>query len=231
MSAFPTLTNFTIQVTAEGYIPKPENWTGRRAYPGRIQQSISALVAAENRYAQAWSELDGGISGFQGAVDMFKANWLTSTEIYDKERDLLIAQQTFQSVNLANDLFELFTEKTKATANNLSQVVKDALPQSLVAGLAAGGDLTSGGRAAIEAAGGVVEEALDAVKVARTVVVKALEYATTTADQWSQMDYIKPRERKMELRQTLADLSDQLGRFMGCLPLSTNAAANSTMRR
>lgn len=217
MSAFPTLTNFTIQVTAEGYTPKPEDWTGRRAYPGRIQQSISALVAAENRYAQAWSELDGGISGFQGAVDMFKANWLTSAEIYDKERDLLIAQQTFQSVNLANDLFELFTEKTKATAKNLSQVVKDALPQSLVAGLAAGGDLTSGGRAAIEAAGGVVEEALDAIKVARTVVVKALEYATTTADQWSQMDYIKPREKKMELRQTLADLSDQLGEVYGLL--------------
>ncbi len=219
MSAFPTLTNYSIKVTGEGYTPKPEDWNGRRASPGRIQQSISAVVAAERRYAQAWSDIDGAISGFKGAVDMFKANWETSKEISDKERDLLIAQQTFQSVNLANDLFELFTEKTKATAGNLTKAVKDALPQSLVAGLAAGGDLTSGGRAAIEAAGGVIVEALDAIKVARTVVVKALEFSTTTAEQWSQMDYIKPREKKMELRQSLSDLSDQLGEVHGLLTI------------
>jgi hypothetical protein len=207
---FPQLTNLTITVTSEGYTPRPGAWTGRRAFPGRIQQAISGVVASERRLALAWDDVMGGREDFQKAVDLFKANWQTSKEIYDKERDLLIAQQTFQSVNLANDLFEVFTEKTKATAENISQVVKDALPQSLVAGLAAGGDLTSGGRAAIEAAGGVVEEALDAITVARTVVVKALEFATTTADQWSQMDYIKPREKKMELRQSLNDLALQL---------------------
>ena len=207
---FPVLTNVSITVTSEGYTPRPEGWTGRRAFPGRIQQAISGVVAAERRLALSLDDVMGGREDFQKAVDLFKANWQTSGQIYDKERDLLIAQQTFQSVNLANDLFELFTEKTKATAENLSQAVKDALPQSLVAGLAAGGDLTSGGRAAIEAAGGVVEEALDAIKVARTVVVKALEFATTTADQWSQMDYIKPREKKMELRQSLNDLALQL---------------------
>ena len=207
---FPQLTNLTITVTPEGYTPRPEAWSGRRAFPGRIQQAISGVVAAERRLALSLDDVMGGREDFQKAVDLFKANWQTSKEIYDKERDLLIAQQTFQSVNLANDLFEVFNEKTKATAKNLSQVVKDALPQSLVAGLAAGGDLTSGGRAAIEAAGGVIEEALDAFKVARTVVVKALEFATTTADQWSQMDYIKPREKKMELRQSLNDLALQL---------------------
>jgi hypothetical protein len=160
---FPQLTNLTITVTSEGYTRRPEEWSGRRAFPGRIQQAISGVVAAERRLALSLDDVMGGREDFQKAVDLFKANWQTSKEIYDKERDLLIAQQTFQSVNLANDLFEVFTEKTKATAQNLSQVVKDALPQSLVAGLAAGGDLTSGGRAAIEAAGGVVEEALDAI--------------------------------------------------------------------
>ena len=207
---FPQLTNLTIKVTSEGYTPRPDEWSGRRAFPGRIQQAISGVVAAERRLALSLDYVMDGREDFQKAVDLFKANWQTSKEIYDKERDLLIAQQTFQSVNLANDLFEVFTEKTKATAKNLSQVVKDALPTSLVAGLAAGGDLTSAGRAAIEGAGGVVEEALDAIKVARTVVVKALEFATTTADQWSQMDYIKPREKKMELRQSLNDLALQL---------------------
>jgi hypothetical protein len=207
---FPVLTNFTIAITSEGYTPKPEEWTGRRAFPGRIQQSISGVVAAERRLALAWDDVMGGREDFQKAVDLFRANWQTSKEISDKERDLLIANQTLQSVQMANDLFEIFTETTKATVGNLTDKVKEALPQSLVAGLAAGGDLTSGGRAAIEAVGGAVEEVLDKLKVARLVVVKALEFSTTTAEQWSQEDYIKPREKRQELRQSLNDLALQL---------------------
>ena len=214
---FPVLTNITVTVTSEGYTPRPEDWSGRRAFPGRIQQGVSDLVAAERRLALAWDDVQGGREDFQKAVDLFRANWQTSEEIYSKQRDLLAANQALQSVMLANDLFEIFTETTKATVGNLTQQVKDALPQSLIAGLAAGGDLTSGARGALEAVGGAVEEVLDKLKVARLVVVKALEFSTATAEQWSEMDYIVPRERRMELRQSLNDLALQLQDLHGLL--------------
>ena len=214
---FPSLTNITIEVNSEGYTPKPEEWTGRRAFPGRIQQGISDVVAAERRLAQAWGDVAGGKDDFQKTLDLFRANWQTSEEIYSKQRDLLAANQALQSVQMANDLFEIFTETTKATVGNISRRVARALPRSLIAGLAAGGDLTSGARAAIEAAGGTVEEVLDKMKVARLVVVKALEFSTATAEQWSEMDYIVPRERRMELRQSLNDLAMQLQELHGLL--------------
>lgn len=217
LSEFPTLTNYTIKVTAEGYTPKPEEWTGRRASPGRMQQSISALVAAERRYAQAWGDVDGASSGFQGALDMFKANWETSKEIDDKQRDLAVANQALDSVVMANDIFEQISENLEDTVADIAEGIKTALPQSLIAGVAAGGDMTSGGRAAVDSGKITAKEVLKALDIARIVVVRALEFATATAERWTELDYIKPREKEMELRQSLSDLSDQLGELHGLL--------------
>jgi hypothetical protein len=182
-----------------------------------MQQSISALVAAERRYAQAWGDVDGASSGFQGALDMFKANWETSKEIDDKQRDLAVANQALDSVVMANDIFEQISENLEDTVADIAEGIKTALPQSLIAGVAAGGDMTSGGRAAVDSGKITAKEVLKALDIARIVVVRALEFATATAERWTELDYIKPREKEMELRQSLSDLSDQLGELHGLL--------------
>lgn len=178
---FPVLTNYTVRVTSGGFTPRPEDWSGRRASPGRIQQAISDVIAAERQLAMAASDAQGAFNDMQTTLDLYKANQVTQGEIDKSKLGLLIADQTLKSVLLANDLFEVFTETTKATVGNLTDAVREALPTSLVAGLAAGGDLTSGGRAALESAGGAVEEVLDKLKAARLAVVKSLEFASETS--------------------------------------------------
>jgi len=213
----PTLTNITVTVDSNGYTPRPDEWSGRRATPGRIQQSISDLIAAENRLVQAWGELNGSRDDFRHAIDLFKANTQTSDEIDAKRHDLLVANQTLQSVLFANDIFETVTDSTIATVGRLTRRVSEALPKSLIAGLAAGGDLTSGGRAAIEAVGGSIVEVFDKMKIARLSVVKSLEFATATAETWTENNYIGPREELIALRQSLSDLSAQLDAVYGLL--------------
>jgi hypothetical protein len=213
----PTLTNITVTVDSNGYTPRPDEWSGRRATPGRIQQSISDLIAAENRLVQAWGELNGSRDDFRSAIDLFKANTQTSDEIDAKRQDLLVANQTLQSVLFANDIFETVTDSTIATVGRLTRRVSEALPKSLIAGLAAGGDLTSGGRAAIEAVGGSIVEVFDKMKIARLSVVKSLEFATATAETWTENNYIGPREELIALRQSLSDLSAQLDAVYGLL--------------
>ena len=207
---FPQLTNLTITVTSEGYTPRPQGWSGRRAYPGRIQQAISGTVAAERRLALSLDDVMGGREDFQKAVDLFKANWQTSEEIYSKQRDLAVANQVLDSVVMANDIFEKISENLEDTVADIAEGIKTALPQSLIAGLAAGGDLTSAGRAAVDAGKITSTEVLKALDIARIVVVRALEFATATAERWTELDYIQPRERRMELRQSLNDLALQL---------------------
>jgi len=207
---FPQLTNLTITVTSEGYTPRPQGWSGRRAYPGRIQQAISGTVAAERRLALSLDDVMGGREDFQKAVDLFRANWQTSEEIYSKQRDLAVANQVLDSVVMANDIFEKISENLEDTVADIAEGIKTALPQSLIAGLAAGGDLTSAGRAAVDAGKITSKEVLKALDIARIVVVRALEFATATAERWTELDYIQPRERRMELRQSLNDLALQL---------------------
>jgi hypothetical protein len=118
---------------------------------------------------------------------------------------------------MANDIFEQISENLEDTVADIAEGIKTALPQSLIAGVAAGGDMTSGGRAAVDSGKITAKEVLKALDIARIVVVRALEFATATAERWTELDYIKPREKEMELRQSLSDLSDQLGELHGLL--------------
>ena len=214
---FPELTTLKIQVDANGFTPRPAGWTGRRASPGRIQQAISELIAAQRRLALAWDDVGGARDDFQKAVSLFRANWQTAEEINTKQNELLIANQALESVLLANDLFDEITAATEEAVGEVTEQIQEALPQSMVAGLAAGGDLTSAGRSAIKAVGSAVQQILDKLMIARNAVVRSLEFATATTETWSEFNYILPRERRMELRQSLNDLAIQLQDVHGLL--------------
>lgn len=207
---FNKLTTIKVNIGSAGYSSKPSTWSGQRSSPGQIQQAISEVIASHSRLRMAVLDVDGQSQDFRKASELFRANWQTQNEIVSKEKDLLIANQTIQSVLFANDLYMSISEQIKEDIKGTAQVVKGAFPASLIAGLAAGGDLTSAGRSAVEAAGFAVVKVYEAWEIARLVVVKALEFATQSADQWEQFNYIAPRERLMELRQSLADLSLQV---------------------
>lgn len=189
---FPELTTLKVEVDANGFTPRPEGWTGRRASPGRIQQAISDLVASQRRLALAWDDVGGARDDFQKAIDLFRANWQTSQEINAKQNELLIANQALESVLFANDLFDEITAATEEAVEEVTDQVQEALPQSMVAGLAAGGDLTSAGRAAIRAVGGAIQQVLDKLMIARNAVVRSLEFSTMTTETWTEFNYILP---------------------------------------
>ncbi|MFM8422106.1 MAG: hypothetical protein ACKOEQ_18505, partial [Verrucomicrobiota bacterium] len=214
---FPVLTNITVKITAEGYTPRPDDWTGRRRSPGTIQQAVSKVIASHRRLVEGWDDLDGAVKAWQKSMSLFRANWGTAQEINSLEKDLLIAQQTLQSVLLANDLFELYQESIQEDIVFATDSISEAIPGSFVVGLANGGDLTSAARSAVEMAGYSIVSTLDKVTLVRQTIVKALEFATTTADQWVRYDKIIPRERRMELRQSLMDLSVQVEDLQGLL--------------
>ncbi len=77
--------------------------------------------------------------------------------------------------------------------------------------MASGGDLTAPARSALKSAGLLTEAIVDGTKLIRHAIVRALEIATSTARRWSEFDYIAPRERKMDVRQAVYDLTQQVG--------------------
>jgi hypothetical protein len=206
-----------IELGEDGFAQKPPEWTGRRAAPGQIQQAISKLIGAHAALAQAFSDTESAKPALDRSIGLFKARLADHDTVRQYQRDLLIAEQTLQSVQAADEIINKYLESVKEDIVNANTVVSTALPESFIVGLASGGDLTSAGRSAIEAAGYAVTSALDKRALAQFSVVKALELSTATAQRWREFEDIAPLEWKEEVRSAIAELGDQLGDLQGGL--------------
>jgi hypothetical protein len=206
-----------------GFFGKPEKWTGRRRAPGRAQQAISELIAAHERVGQALYDAEAAKKDLDKALALFEARVNTDSAVRKLENDLLIAKQTLDSVKLAFDFVDLILGRTKETVTKIGSITADALPSVFVAGLASGGDLTSGARAAIKLSGGVVEESIDWLKIAKFIGVRTFEFGTETSERWVQFDQIAPMVANKELREQVLALGNQLHDVQGKI-VSVNEA-------
>ena len=209
---YPFVLNQEVNINFNAYgVPtKPSSWSGRRSTPGQIQQAVSALLAAQRSFAKSVSEAGRAMDEVNKTSLVWKANYDTENEIIGKNRELAIGEQTLKSVLLAMDFFEILNDKATIAIDKTTGAIRNSIPQSLIVGLAAGGDLTSAARGAIEATGATVVEVLDWTEATLKMVTKAIEYSSETAKLWTEQDYIIPREHLIKKRDAMKELSNAL---------------------
>ena len=207
-----TLKQHYIEYTlgSHGFYGKPAVWTGVRSSPGKVQQAISEMIAAHTRLGKVLEETQRAKQDFDKAIRLFRADVQTHDELRSYKQDLLIAEQTLASVEHAFKLVDVVTEHTKNEITLGFTEAKDALPQSFIAGLAAGGDLTAPARAAMEAVGITVTAVMDWTKILSYIGVSALGFATDTANRWTTFNQMAPLEWQQELRGAVADLGNTI---------------------
>jgi hypothetical protein len=207
-----TLKQHYIEYTlgSHGFYGKPAVWTGVRSSPGKVQQAISEMIAAHTRLGKVLEETQRAKQDFDKAIRLFRADVQTHDELRSYKQDLLIAEQTLASVEHAFKLVDVVTEHTKNEITLGFTEAKDALPQSFIAGLAAGGDLTAPARAAMEAVGITVTAVMDWTKILSYIGVSALGFATDTANRWTTFNQMAPLEWQQELRGAVADLGNTM---------------------
>ena len=210
-STFAVATNVSFNIGSHGFFSKPNAWTGRRASPGKLQQAASEIIAAHTRLRRAWNDAVGARNDFVKAVSVAIANRETQDDIRGLNRDLLIAEEVLEKANFVNDIFSLYQDSIEKDIRGGGKVITDALPDSVIAGLAAGGDLTSAAKSAIQASGLVLESTLNKVKLAKETLFKAFELANSTASRWVNFNGIAPKERTIEKRSEVMDLGSALG--------------------
>jgi hypothetical protein len=207
----------TFNIGSHGFADRPTDWTSRRVSPGSIQQAISEKILAHARLRQVINDAAGAGNDLGKAILLFENNKTNYAKIRGLEHGQLIADQTLESAQLANDLFQEYQDSAIATVSKTTQSASDGLPKSLVVGVASGGDLSFAGRLAIEAAGLTLESGLDAVALLRNSVVRTLEFATSSARQLTEFDRIDVLERDDELIEAVFELGNQLGESQGLL--------------
>lgn len=198
-----------------GYFGKPSSWTGKRLSPGELQQAISELINARGSLLQALDNASGAKSSLDGMIRTYKAG-LTATDTITKlNHDLAISEQVTANVERASQLFKDIQDSIADGVKEASDAVKESLPTSFIAGLAAGGDVTSAARGAIEAASTAEKATLDAVEIARLAVTSAIRAANDAAATGVQYDQIDPTQRTEDRRAALNDLDGALGDLQG----------------
>jgi len=208
-----TVTNlvFKVDIGPHGFAEKPEEWTGRRRSPGEIQQAISEVIAAHGRLRHEINDTYGDIGVIDKTIQIFNAG----LEDYRDERAiqeaLFIADQVLEKTKFANDLFQQALDSVKEDIVNVSDFSSEAIPGSFIAGVAAGGDLTSAARSAVEIAGYGFKKTFDVIGFTRYAVVNALELAVNTAKSAKEFYDIHNITRSTELRGAVEDIVNKLG--------------------
>ena len=197
-------------VGPHGFYDKPAAWTGRRYSPGRIQQAISEMIAANISLRKAADDAEGTKIALDKSILIFKAAVKTHDDIRAVENSKLISEQTLASVEQAFEIADVLMDFTKQKIFMTEKMISDGLPTSFIAGTAAGGDLTSAARQAASNAGVVIMEVIDWNKILSFIGKTSLKFATETAARWLDFNTIAPLEWEAELRGQVAEMGNAL---------------------
>jgi hypothetical protein len=207
----------TIDIGDDGYPVKPATWTGRRASPGQIQQAISKVIAAHTALRQAMFDESGGMTDFNRTIGLFNARLADHATIVQYQRDLLIAEQTLETVKAANETINKVFDSIKEDVVDTANITAGALPLSLLVGVSSGGDLTSAGRSAVQAAGFGIKKTFEIREFVQSQIIQALELSTSTAKRWTEFNQIAPIEWNQEVRSAMTELGNDFEKIQGTL--------------
>ena len=202
---------------SHGFFEKPETWIGRRSSPGRIQQAVSDIVKARNRLLEILEASVAEKEDLDGAIKLLESE-------LSIEFDIRVAQETIRDrSNLAaatasyNQSFNEAQAFAQEAIKDAAEAIKAGLPRNLIAGLAAGGDLTSAGRAAAQLAVNVAIKIKDAILLARNISVRSLVLQKETENRQTELVDIPDLEREIKFREAVHDLSVALRALQGRL--------------
>lgn len=197
-------------LNSHGYFGKPSSWTGRRASPGQLQQAISGAINARAAVLQAMDNSVRAKVALDGMIRMRTALVQATAQTDALTQGLDQANQIINQIEKAAEIFGMVQNGISEAYKLAADAASTSLPTSLVAGLAAGGDLTSVGRGLFKGAAIAVENSTTAIEIARKTVAAA-RAAQSQADAIGiQYGQIKPLAQTEDNRAAMNQLEGAL---------------------
>lgn len=165
---------------------KPANWTGSRRAVGRLQEVQNEMTQARIALRQAMIDYDilrkdvnDAIDGLRATFNVLQSNLNISNEATDT---ILAIEASVFAINTAAAI----AHRTAEGLDTTFETTGDCIPDSFIAGLAAGGDLFSTVQCATGALGDVTAFAIDTVgdglEVAANGVELSINHVATAAE-------------------------------------------------
>ncbi|MDX1624883.1 MAG: hypothetical protein R3323_00090 [Wenzhouxiangellaceae bacterium] len=145
------------------WFTKPMSWTGQRRAPGQLQQLLQSMLQARIalrkslvQYDRLRQEIEAKIDELEATFQTAEDNLNVTIQQRNELRDLTVATQVMKnSAIVARRAAEIIDTTFEDTV--------ECVPKSLIAGLAAGGDIASTARCAVKTGGSVAKAVIDSV--------------------------------------------------------------------
>jgi hypothetical protein len=145
----------------DNWIEKDRTWTSRRRAPGKIQQTLSDLIQSKAAYDKAYKEYESQLGGIDDAKDNLEKRYgVLSNQILvrDQNED---AQASLDKAITALHVVGMAFKRASAVTTMIGTAVVEAVPDNVIAGVAAGGDILSSAKAATLGITGAIASVFD----------------------------------------------------------------------
>ncbi len=190
---------------SDGFFQKPSAWTGKRQSPGQLQDAVSKITLAHNNLAAALDANDAASLRFDllwsQLADRSKEQFYSAK--INKSASIKELKKAYQDA--AKAVKDAATKSAQKTTEKLTDAAATAPPTSLIAGVAAGGDATSGIRSATKAGAAVGETIKDAEMIASDTTQKLTNLRDVAYSNLTYHAVLVPLRLKIENAPLLAE--------------------------
>ena len=208
-------TNAYIEFTLDshGFFSKPSNWQSRRASPGQIQSAISDIIMARNLAHEAMGKHQLHKYKLDRAIEDVEHMMATQQAVLNLRTQEKQAQAVITAVEFAESMVQKYIEYQIKQLEKAVKALAEAIPDSTIAGVAAGGDLTAPAKAAVKKGGSIGEKILNGVALALEYGYKAHKVRVEKVEDMLPVSVLEPLEQAVgnvsavrEIDQVFADI-------------------------
>ena len=207
----------SFQLGPDGFFQKPSNWTSQRQSPGNIQQAISAYVRARDALSAALDDSMQAKQLFDKSVAVFNAQVQEHNDKRNAQEAVLVAQNIYKAAQAASDIVDKFNSLSQSVVAQQAAIYANALPKTLIFGLADGGDELAPARAAIQEAGAITTTSLKTASFAQYAIIRGLQAGTDIAASLNDFFNVQPMDWDLQTEQLVNSLGNQMVALQGKL--------------
>ena len=194
----------------DNWIEKDRAWTSRRRAPGRIQQTLSDLIQSKAAYDKAYKEYESQLGGIDDAKDNLEKRYgVLANQILVRDQNEGV-QTSLDNTIIAMHAVGMAFKRASAITTMIGTAVVEAVPDNVIAGVAAGGDILSSAKAATIGITGAIAAVLDIGGDITDMSEFALGVAKERKSAGMELNLVKA-DASYEVSQLVKELQNSMG--------------------
>lgn len=181
-------------LSPSGYHDKPDTWTGKRAYAGKLQMAINEISKRRDATYLQIENYQTYAYVLDRQLEIFLAKVNTMADIKGYNEEIRTLNSTAGFIRAGTTLAVRGMDAVLNKMQKITDVALTTVSNNLVVGLANGGDVLSAARGAIKAASVGGQSILSAVKVITEIAGEGAAKGVEVAAKDIQFNEIVPAE-------------------------------------